>query len=262
MHVAPASSLLAGYYVISLRPVGAHVALRRAAARLGARTFALSPWRIAQRDGDAVRASLQAALEAEIVIFSSPPAVAAAAALQPLLRRAGQDWLAVGAGTAAALAARGVAEVRAPTRMDSEGLLALLPLTDLAARSVGLVTAPGGRGMIAAALTAAGALLRRADVYARVPVRPSARRLAVLQTLPDPWLLPVSSGEALTTLLADLPDPVRSRLQRAQALAASERLAVLARTLGFDDVRVAADARPASLLAAASPATQARAHVS
>ncbi|MBB3342569.1 uroporphyrinogen-III synthase [Luteimonas sp. RC10] len=261
MHVAPASSLLAGYYVISLRPVGAHVALRRAAARLGARTFALSPWRIVQRDSDTVRASLQAALDAEIVIFSSPPAVAAAAALQPLLRRDGQDWLGVGAGTAAALADRGVA-VRAPTRMDSEGLLALLPLHDLAGRSVGLVTAPGGRGMIAATLEAAGARLRRADVYARVPVRPSARRLAVLQALPDPWLLPVSSGEALTALLAQVPDTVCVRLQRAQALAASERLAGLARHLGFADVRVAVDARPASLLAAAVPASQAVAHVS
>ncbi|WP_337243568.1 uroporphyrinogen-III synthase [Luteimonas sp. gir] len=262
MHVAPASSLLAGYYVISLRPVGAHVALRRAAAHLGARTFALSPWRIVQRDGDAVHAALRAALDAEIVIFSSPPAVAAAAALQPLLRRADQDWLSVGAGTAAALADRGVAPVRAPTRMDSEGLLALLPLNDLAGRSVGLITAPGGRGMIAAALEAAGARLRRADVYARVPVRPSARRLAVLQALPDPWLLPVSSGEALTALLAQVPDPVRVRLQRAQALAASERLAGLARHLGFADVRVAVDARPASLLAAAVPASQAVAHVS
>ncbi|UNK42570.1 uroporphyrinogen-III synthase [Luteimonas sp. S4-F44] len=262
MHVAPASSLLAGYYVISLRPVGAHVALRRAAARLGARTFALSPWRIVQRDSDAVRAALQAALDAEIVIFSSPPAVAAAAALQPLVRREGQDWFAVGAGTAAALAARGVAPVRAPTRMDSEGLLALLPLHALAGRRVGLVTAPGGRGMIAAALEAAGAHLRRADVYARVPVRPSARRLAALQALPEPWLLPISSGEALTALLAQLPDPVRTRLQRAQALAASDRLAVLARTLGFADVRVAVDARPESLLAAAVPASQAVAHVS
>ncbi|KLI99945.1 uroporphyrinogen-III synthase [Luteimonas sp. FCS-9] len=254
MHAAPASSLLAGYYVISLRPVGAHVALRRAAAQLGARTFALSPWRIVQRDGPAVRAALRAALGADVAIFTSPPAVAAAAALQRLERRDGQDWLAVGAGTAAALAAQGIARVRAPTRMDSEGLLALLPASRLAGRSVGLVTAPGGRGVIAATLEAAGAGLRRADVYARVPVRPSTRRLAVLQALPAPWLLPVSSGEALTSMLACLPGPVLARLHRAQVLAASARLGSLARDLGFDDVRVACDARPASLLAAARPA--------
>ena len=35
---------LSGCYVISLRPVGGHGAVRRAAARLGARTLALSPW--------------------------------------------------------------------------------------------------------------------------------------------------------------------------------------------------------------------------
>jgi uroporphyrinogen-III synthase len=38
---------LSGWYVISLRPLGQHGALRQGAARLGARTFALSTLRLA-----------------------------------------------------------------------------------------------------------------------------------------------------------------------------------------------------------------------
>ncbi|MDR7191952.1 uroporphyrinogen-III synthase [Luteimonas terrae] len=251
MHAAPAFPHLAGYYVISLRPAGAHSGLRREAARLGARTFALSPWRIVHRDDADIRSTLRRALAADVVVFTSPPAVAAASALHALHARDAQAWLAVGAGTAAALERVGIVGVRAPTRMDSEGLLALPELSAVAGRSVGLVTAPGGRGVIAQALVEAGADLRRADVYRRVPMPPSSARIQRLLALPAPWLLPLSSGEALSRTLASLSPDATARLREARVLAASARLADLARDAGFADIRQAKDARPASLLAAA-----------
>ncbi len=252
MHAAPASSLLAGYYVISLRPAGAHEGLRRAAARLGARTFALSPWRLVRRDDDVTRQALRAALDADVVLFTSQPAVHAAAALQPLREtRNDQVWLAVGDTTARALRGSGLRRVQAPARMDSEGLLALPALAAIGGRTVGLVTAPGGRGVIGPTLARKGANVRRADVYARHPISPTPARLAALRALPTPWLLPVSSAEALSLTLAKMPDDIAARLRAAHAIAASERLAARLRTLGFDDVRRAADARPAALLAAA-----------
>ncbi|WP_243713573.1 uroporphyrinogen-III synthase [Luteimonas terrae] len=217
------------------------------------RMFALSPWRIVQRDDDATRAALHAALNADLVVFTSPPAVAATHVLQPLVARDDQAWLAVGAGTARALARAGVANVQAPLRMDSEGLLALPALREVAGRSVGLVTAPGGRGVIADALRGAGARVHRADVYMRVPTPPSPTRIAQLMALPGPWVLPLSSGEALQRTLDALPAEAIARLREARVLAASDRLADFARDAGFPDVVRAADARPASLLAAAAP---------
>ncbi|VXC19738.1 Uroporphyrinogen-III synthase [Luteimonas sp. 9C] len=255
MHAAPAFPHLAGYYVISLRPAGAHGGLRREAARLGARTFALSPWRIACRDDDAARAALRHALAADIVLFTSPSAVAAASALTPLVARDAQAWLAVGAGTARALGRAGIVGVRAPTRMDSEGMLALPELDTVHGRSVGLVTAPGGRGVIAQALTDAGAGLRRADVYDRLPTPPAPGRIARLMALPAPWVLPLSSGDALQRTVDALPPEAAARLREAQVSAASARLAGVARTLGFAQIAQAADARPASLLAAALEAS-------
>lgn len=245
---------LAGWQLISLRPAGEHAPLRRAAARYGARVLALSPWRLRLRDDPATRAGLREALLAERIVFTSPAAVKAAAALQRLHARAGQAWLAVGEGTADALRRAGVAQVRAPRRMDSEGLLALPELQQLRDCNVGLVTAPGGRGMIAPALTARGARVLRCDVYAREPIAWAPGALSRLRTLTAPCALALSSGEALQLALNKLPPELADKLRRARAVAASARLATLAREAGFADVVVADSARPAALVAAAAHA--------
>lgn len=247
----PASAPLDGSIVISLRPCGQHAALRRAAAAYGARVLALSPLRIEQRDDGATRAALRATLAAQHVIFTSPNAVRAAAALQRLHARRGQAWLAVGEGTAAALRRAGIAAVVTPQRMDSEGLLALPELRSVRGQTIGLVTAPGGRARIAPALRARGAQVSRADVYVRIAIAPSPRAVAALRAVEAPLLLALSSGEALQSLLAALPDDALAKLRRARVLAGSVRLAELSRAYGFADIVIAASARPRDLLAAA-----------
>lgn len=236
--------------VVSLRPVGDHAAMRRAARDL--RVVALSPWRIAVRDDADTRRALRDALAADQIIATSPAAVRAAARLAPLRARRGQAWYAIGTATAAALGRAGVDEVHAPERMDSEGLLALPSLQVLAGRRIGLLTAPGGRDRLAPALAARGAQVLRADVYARVPTTPGAAVLARLRAIDGPLVLPVSSGEALQRILAAVPEDVAARLRAARVIAASARLAALARDAGCGDVRVAAGPRPAQLLAAAA----------
>lgn len=250
----PPADALEGCYVISLRPVGGHGSMRRAAARRGARVLALSPWKLAFRDDPATRADLRAALAAPRVIVTSPAAVRAAQALQALRARQGQRWHAVGAGTAAALRRAGVAEVSAPGRMDSEGLLALPGLRDVRGVDVGLLTAPGGRGVIAETLRRRGARVLRADVYARVPVAPAPRPIAALRAMTAPMWLALSSGEALARTLDALPADAASALRRARVVAASERLAALARERGFASVVVAGSARPQALVEAAARA--------
>lgn len=247
---------LRGCYVISLRPAGGHAGMRRAAAARGARVLALSPWRLVARGADEALPPLRAALRAPIAIFTSPAAVRAAADLLPLAPGPGQQRLAVGATTAAALRRTGVAEPVHPRRMDSEGLLQLPALERVAGLEIGLVTAPEGRSFLTESLQGRGARVVRADVYDRVPVPPPAAVLARLRALPAdaPLLLALSSGLALETVLAALPADAGQRLLRARVVAASGRLAELARARGFDTVVQAQDARPASLLAAAAAA--------
>jgi uroporphyrinogen-III synthase len=230
--------------------------MRRAAAAHGAGLLALSPWRLAYREDLATRAALDAALATSCVIFTSPPAVAAARALRDLGSVRGTQVLAVGTGTARALRRAGVAPVETPVRMDSEGLLALPVLQAVAGLAVGLVTAPGGRGVIAATLARRGASVRRADVYQRIPVTPSPRSIARLCALDAPLLLALGSGEALETLLAGMPDAAGACLRRARVAAASARLEALARARGFDEVVRATDATPRALLAACADAAR------
>lgn len=235
--------------VVSLRPAGDHAAMRRAAAARGLQVLALSPWRIAVRDDADTHRALRAALAADIVIATSPAAVRAASTLTALRARRGQAYCAVGSATAGALRRAGIDRVHAPERMDSEGLLALDALRAVRGLRIGLITAPGGRDRIAPALRARGASVQRADVYARQPLAPSSRAIARLRAFDGPLLLPVSSGEALLTILAAVPDDIAARLRGARILVASERLAALARDAGCRDVRIADGPRPAQLLA-------------
>ncbi|MBB5016132.1 uroporphyrinogen-III synthase [Rehaibacterium terrae] len=239
------SARLTGWYVISLRPVGQHAAPRRAAAAHGARLFACSPLRLAAVPDDG---ALAAALAAPRVIFTSPAAVRFAAAQARLGPRAGARWYAVGAGTAAALRRAGVAGVMAPTRMDSEGLLALPGLDSVAGLDVGLVTAPGGRGTIAATLTRRGARVRVARVYRREAVRLTAATRARLAALPPPRAVLVSSGEAFAGFWSQLDARQQRTLATAVFVASSERLAAMLRGHGLRRVLVADSARPRALL--------------
>jgi uroporphyrinogen-III synthase len=228
--------------------------VRRAARRHGATLLALSPWRLQPRDDSDTRNRLQQALQAEYVLFTSPAAVRFAHRLQPLNVIAGQTWLAVGGGTASALRRAGVADVRAPMRMDSEGLLALPELHGIRDREIGLVTAPEGRDLLGTTLTERGARLLRADVYRREPIALAASALEALRYLSAPACLLLSSSGALAHFLEQLPVDLAVRLRETTVIAASARLMQHAHDTGFHDVVLAAGPRPAQMLSAAEGA--------
>ena len=245
------------WYVISLRPRGEHDAMRRAAARHGARVVALSPWQLVARTDAAALQDLNAALGAARVVFTSPAAVRASHGLCARAGRAFADatataaWIGVGAGTAAALHRAGARAVQSPARMDSEGVLALPALQDIAGIAVGLVTAPGGRDAIAPALRVRGARVLRADVYDRVPLPASPRALARLRAAEGMGVLAASSAGALDQVLATVPADIAARLRGLPLAVASTRMAEHARSLGFARVAVASGPQPEAIVAAA-----------
>jgi uroporphyrinogen-III synthase len=241
-----ASSPLAEWYVISLRPLGQHAGLRRAAERRMAKVFAISTLRLSALDA---RPRLAQALAAPRVIATSPAAVRFACAQQRLPPRSRQRWYALGEGTASALHRAGVAHVTIPERgAHSEALLARPELQAVRDQEIGLLTAPGGRDLIAATLAERGARVLRAEVYRRSPVPITPARREALAALPRRSALLVSSAEALTVLWNALDDSERRALCRRPAVASSERLSAHLRTLGFARVVRAANARPAALL--------------
>jgi len=209
--------------------------------------LALSPWKLAQRNDATTRDALAEALRADVVVVTSPAAVIAASKLQAVCSLPGQVWVAVGAGTAQRLHDIGMKGVITPERMDSEGLLALPILRALHGQRVGLLTAPGGRGLIAPTLQQRGACVVRANVYERVTVSTAPTALARLME-PGPLWLALSSQGALIAVLDALPESARQRLRCARVVAASERLARIAIELGFAAPLIASDARPMSLV--------------
>lgn len=247
---------LQGWTVLSLRPRGQHGGIRAAANRHGARTLALSPFAIEPLTDQIHQIALKKALAADITVWTSPNAVRAAAALHTLRNRPGQAWLAVGSGTRRALQRAGI-QARAPSRMDSEGLLSMPELQNARARSIGLITAPGGRGLLAPTLIERGAHVIRADVYARHSIAFSTRALTALDAAlasSKRVLLVLSSQEALQRLLAARPPGGSFTLAEICVVAASQRLADIARSVGFQRVSVATSASPSALLQAAASA--------
>ncbi|MEH6422294.1 uroporphyrinogen-III synthase [Pseudomonas sp. CGJS7] len=245
--------------MISLRPSDEHDDLCDIVSQYAGALIALSPWSIRTQNTAASRAALAAALNAAHVLVTSPNAVRALRDLHahdrrgahtlPTVPAAGQRWYAVGAATAAALREFGIADALWPERMDSEGLLALSQLQSLQDTMVGLLTAPGGRGVLEPALRARGAQVLRADIYLREPATLARHQIERLIALDAPAVLALSSGEALQRVLAQLPAQAIERLRGARVSAASQRLAELARASGFADVAVAAGPSAAQLLA-------------
>jgi uroporphyrinogen-III synthase len=228
--------------------------VRQAARRHGAKVLALSPWRLQALDDRDTRACLRQAMQAEFVLFTSPAAVRFAHDLQPLEATAKKTWLAVGSGTASALRRAGIADVRAPARMDSEGLLALPELRQMRGQAVGLITAPEGRDLLATTLTARGAQLLRAEVYRREPIALAASALETLRAMAAPACLLLSSRGALTHVLEQLPTDLAARFRKTTVIAASARLMQHAQDTGFRDSVLAAGPRPAQMLSAAEDA--------
>lgn len=234
--------------MISLRPSGGHAPVRRAAAALGARVLPVSTLKRVPVDAGPALAS---ALACPFVIFTSPAAVAFAQGRRPLHAQVGQRWLAVGSGTAGALRHAGIRDAAVPEgRAESEGLLALRELQSLPGVDVGLVTAPGGRGLIGEVLAHRGARVHLAEVYRRVAVRPSPARLRRLDDLPDRHALLVSSAEAFDGLWSRLAESARLRLRARPVVASSPRLAALLAAKGFGAIVLASGAAPSRMLAA------------
>ena len=239
-----------GRCVVITRPVGSASAFVRQVRGAGGVPLLLPGMALrGVANAVAARAALCAALSDELLVFTSPAAVRFAARLAALQTSA--DVLAVGQGTARALRRHGVRMPLVPRRQDSEGLLGHPLLATVRGRSVALIGAPGGRGLLRQELTARGASLRQVHVYQRVPARLDRRHFAALARLPQSACVLLSSAEALLNLQQQLPPAALTRWLAATAVVSSERLAAAARTAGFTRVVQAASALSKDLLDAA-----------
>jgi uroporphyrinogen-III synthase len=169
----------------------------------------------------------------DLALFISPTAaewgLAAAGTWPEAVRVA-----AVGQGTAQALKQRGIPSVLTPSQgADSEHLLGLPELADVAGQRVVLFRGEGGRELLADTLRARGARVDYAECYRRG--RPEVDPAPLLAALAQGRLraLTAFSGETLDNLLAMLGPDVPPALFRLPLFAPHPRIAEHGRRLGF-----------------------------
>ena len=241
---------LSGWFVVSLRPVGQHRALLRAAVAAGADGLSLPGLRLKAREDTPSCVALDAALRCPRVIFASPAAVRCAVRLRMLRQRPHQRVFALGDGTRAALRREGISDVLVPLQATSESLLALPELASVRDARIGLVTAPGGRGLLAQTLGERGATLAIAEVYAREPARLNRAHARRLLDARGRGAVCITSSEALRNVFAALPDAARAKLLDCAAVVSSARLHAIAADAGFAVVIRADGPTPRDLLQA------------
>lgn len=179
--------------------------------------------------------ALLASIEAfDLAVFVSPSAVRCALAL--LRERAWPPRLrvaAVGSGTRRELETHGFRGVIAPPgQADSEALLALPELAQVAGMRVLVLRGAGGRELLGETLAARGARVDYAECYRRL--RPANDAAAKPAGRLDG--ICVNSATALENLLALLG---RERLARTPLFVSHARVARLARELGLGEAVVA-----------------------
>jgi uroporphyrinogen-III synthase len=168
----------------------------------------------------------------QLVIFISPTAVLRG--MPPLLEQGPLPGAlriaAVGQGSARALRKMGVAAVLAPTnQFDSEHLLALDELNDVAGWRIAIFRGENGRELLGDTLKARGAEVEYVPCYRRL--KPALGADQLLAERPD--LLTVTSSEALGYLWEMADEAAQAQLIELPLFAPHERIATAARALGW-----------------------------
>ena len=165
------------------------------------------------------------------------------------------NWLAVGSATANALHQllpdAAIVSNGNSAAMDSDTLLALPELQQLTGKRVLICRGEGGRELLATTLQQRGAQIDHAELYRReIPVYSQSEIESIIYKSAASAML-ISSGEALINLvtLTRIDNEPHSKLINLPIVLPSQRVAALASQLGFTNVRVAANATDAAMMA-------------
>jgi len=165
----------------------------------------------------------------------------------------GVRWVGIGQQTCDRLEQLGVNAWHADGGFDSETLLAHPSMQDMTDARILILRAEGGRDLLAETLRSRGARVDYAHIYRRVcPAYPPGLIQSTIYTQPLSAIL-ITSGQALRNLL-HLCGQHRATLTDILIIVPSARLAELARSLGFNRIRVAQGPDDRSMVDALLPA--------
>lgn len=237
-----ASLPLAGRGIVVTRPAhqaGGLVALIRAA---GGNPIAFPVLEILDAEDQRPLIALIDRLdEFDLAVFISPTAVNKAMNLVTA-RRALPPWLqvaAVGRGSSRELRRYGIAEVIAPAaRFDSEALLELPELEDVAGKRVVIFRGEGGRELLGDTLASRGARVEYAECYRRGKPNLDVAPLMKAWARSELDAIVITSSEGLRNLFDMVGKLGQAWLKRTPLFVPHERIARAARELGLASVIV------------------------
>ena len=239
--MSESSAPLNGRGIVITRPAQQAQTLADLIIAAGARALLFPVIEIADvADARPARAVLDRLDQFQIAIFVSPNAVEKGMQLigtKPL--PPGLRIAAIGGGTVRALARFGLRDVVAPAgRFDSEALLELRDLAQVAGQRIAIFRGAGGREVLGEVLAQRGALVEYAECYRRR--RPQADAASLLQAWErgEVEAVVVTSSEGVRNLFDMTGTAGHMWLQRTPLFAPHPRIAETARALGAREVVV------------------------
>jgi uroporphyrinogen-III synthase len=162
----------------------------------------------------------------------------------------GISWYAIGDATARELLDHGIRAETPGQDMTSEGLLALPQLQHLADEKVLIIKGEGGRDTLRTELLKRGASVDELACYRRLPPEPLAGGLVDRLRQWDVEAILLSSGEGLANFGKLLSPEETTNLGSVRFVVPSERVAEIARGMGFKQITIADNASDAAMLRA------------
>ena len=230
---------LRGAGIVITRPARQAAGLAREIAALGGDPLIFPAIVILPPEDEAALHAVQRELARyDIAIFVSANAVEYGVG-DPAAWPSRMLTLAPGPGTAAALSAIGIPNVRMPaTTMDSEGLLALPELSAVTGKSVVIFRGDSGRELLRGALEARGARVTQVECYRRA--RPESGAEGLLEAWRKRRIdaVTLTSSEGLDNLWAMLDTESRGYLAATPTFVPHPRIAEHAHAFGLREVIV------------------------
>ncbi len=158
------------------------------------------------------------------------------------------NYIAIGQSTAKQLQQLVNTTVHFPTRSDSENLLALPALTDVAGKNVLILRGNGGRELIYQALNSVGAKVKYCEAYQRKMTHFNAAIKTKEWQEKDIDTIIITSGEQLTFFTAQFSNNDLNWVQHCKLLVPSERINQIAKQLGYQHIETVGGASNSDLL--------------
>lgn len=232
--------------VLSLRPHGQHAVAHCSSKLRGAKFLTCSSMEIEAIKNDE---SLKNALACEHIIVTSPAAARFASQSSVFTAAQKPHWFTLGEGTASVLRKIGITNISIPSEgSNSESLLAMTELQNLHGKTIGLITAPGGRGLIEPALIDRGAWVQVAFMYQRKVIPIAAEEIKSIANLRKPFAVLCSSHEVFNSFWQQLSAELKEKMQSGLWIVSSARLQTLLHQSGVLNSTISASPRPDAML--------------